>query len=106
MITAHRIVYLWRLKKRDQAIGSLSDTSLIETSLQMRKDLARRTTRRRMNDQSMDRYKVGDGMDDLSALGATRRPARAVVTLEKEVDVASELHSDPSKPCDIEPLLP
>ena len=72
----------------------------------MRKDLARRTTRRRMNDQSMDRDKVGDGIDDLSALGATRRPVRAVVTLEKEVDIATELHGDPSKPCDIEPPLP
>jgi hypothetical protein len=59
-----------------------------------------------MNDQSMDRYKVGDGVDYLSALGATRRPVRAVVTLEKEVDIAAELHGDPSKPCDIEPLLP
>ena len=45
-------------------------------------------------------------VDDLSALGATCRPVHAVVTLEKEVDIAAELHGDPSKPCDIETLLP
>ena len=72
----------------------------------MSKDLARRTTRRRMNDQSMDRDRVGDGLDYLSSLGATCRPVLAIVTLEKEVDIASELHGDLSKPCDIEPLLP
>jgi phosphoglycerate kinase len=45
-------------------------------------------------------------VDDLSALGATCRPVHAVVTLEKEVDIAAELHGDPSKPSDIEALLP
>jgi hypothetical protein len=44
-----------------------------------------------MDDQTMDLVSVGNGLDDLSALGTSSRPVPAVVPFEKKVDVATEL---------------
>ena len=38
----------------------------------------------------MDLVSVGNGLDDLSALGTSSRPVPAVVPFEKKVDIATE----------------